>query len=462
MRNLAYLALLPLAGVLPASAAITDNLVAYWDFEGSTANNPAATGGTAFNGVLNGDAALNGTAKVGSGALNLDGTGDYLRINTNVNTTASWTISAWFRSDILPTGTNRHFIYESTAAANGYAMSYGLREGTAGNTNFQLFLDRTTGADLSQDFQVADGSVTPAAWFHIVEVYDDGLDTIVGYLNGVQQYTLIVGAADTPLATTGLNLGTFRTANARFFDGSIDEVAVWSRALAPSEAQQVFNRGSQGDSLTVLKYGVALSVTPGGGGTVSGSGIYNGGQEAAISASPNSGYVFSSWDGSFTGQPASFTYIANADATATATFGEDMADPDVDGLTNFEEIVLYQTLPNNPDSDGDLIPDGDEVDITLTSPTASDEALVSFVRNNLSPNAAGAIALSPLRIERDPGTGAISLFLSLTGSANQSTWQAIDLSSPSSSIVPAGDGWNVTFPAPSNTVNSYIVTGSQP
>jgi hypothetical protein len=460
MKNLSFLALLPLAGILTAPAAITDNLVAYWDFEGGTANNPAATGGTAFNGVLNGDATVNGTAKVGSGALNLDGTGDYLRINTNVNTTTSWTISAWFRSDIVPT-TGRQFVYESTAAANGYAMSYGLRDGTVGNSNFQMFVDRTTGADVSQDFQVADGSVTAGDWFNIVEVYDDSQGTIVGYLNGVQRYTLNIGLTDTPVATTGLNIGTFRTANARFFDGSIDEVALWSRALAPAEAQQVFNRGSQGDNLTVLKYGVALSVTPTGGGTVSGSGIYDGGQEVSVIATPNPGYVFDAWDGSFDGQPASFTYIANADATATASFGEDPADPDGDDLSNFEEIVLYQTLPDNPDTDGDLIPDGAEVDIN-TSPTTSDTALVSFVRNNLSPNAAGAIALSPLRIDRNPGTGAISLFLSLSGSANQTTWQDIDLSSPDASIVPAGDGWNITFPAPSETVNSYILTGPRP
>jgi hypothetical protein len=459
MKNLAPLALLAAAGTLSSPAAVTDNLVAYWDFEGGTANHPSATGGSAYNGLLNGNAVLTGTPKVGAGALHLDGSGDYLRINANVNTTASWTISAWFRSDVVPTGTNRHFVYESTGS---YAMSYGIRDGTAGNTNFQVFVDRTTGADVSQDFQVADAGVTPDAWFHVVEVYDDATDTITGYLNGVQRYSLVIGEGDTPVATTGLNIGTFRTANARFFDGAIDEVAVWDRALSPVEAEEVHARGNQGETLTAVKYNVALGAFPATGGAVTGGGLYDAGDSVPILATPAPGYAFDAWSDSFTGQPASFSYTANADATATAFFVEDTADNDGDDLTNFEEIVIYQTDPENPDTDGDEIPDGDEVTLTSTDPKTSDALLVGFVRQNLSPDAAGGIALSPLRIDRDPSTGAIRLLLSLSGSADQSVWQDIDLSHPSVSIVPAGDGWNVTFPAPSDSVNSYIVTSGQP
>lgn len=39
----------------------------------------------------------------------------------------------------------------------------------------------------------------------------------------------------------------------------------------------------------------------------------------------------------------------------------DNDDSDADGLNDFEEIFTYLTLPNTPDSDGDFITDGDEV-----------------------------------------------------------------------------------------------------
>ena len=36
-------------------------------------------------------------------------------------------------------------------------------------------------------------------------------------------------------------------------------------------------------------------------------------------------------------------------------------DTDSDGISDYEEITVYSTLPDNPDTDGDLISDGDEV-----------------------------------------------------------------------------------------------------
>jgi hypothetical protein len=469
MKNLAKIAWFSAAGVFSAPAAITDNLVAYWDFESGTSNHPAATGGTAYDGILQGDASIAGVPKVGAGALLMDGSGDYLDVTSNVNVNQPWAVSAWFRTTVAPSGAARQMVYESVGnpTSGGYTMSYGLREGSpTTSTAFQLFCDNTAPtADVSASRQVADSS-TVGTWHHIVTIFTPATLTeagsLTGYLNGVQEYNLVIPVNTTVVAANGFHIGTYRGANDRWFNGSIDEVAIWSRALSPSEAQEVYLRGNSGETLTAVKFNVALSASPSSAGSVSGSGLYSEDASVPVTATPNPGYVFGSWDGSFTGQPASFTYTANASATATALFIEDSADSDGDGLTNYEEIIIHGTLPDNPDTDGDEIPDGDEVNITGTSPTTSDALLVDFVRRNLSPDAAGAIALSPLRIDRDPGTGAIRLLLSLSGSADQTLWQDIDLSHPSVSIVPDGDGWNVTFPAPSNSVNSYILLDAQP
>ncbi len=45
----------------------------------------------------------------------------------------------------------------------------------------------------------------------------------------------------------------------------------------------------------------------------------------------------------------------------------DLADPESDGFNNLQEFKL-QTDPNNPDSDGDMLADGDEVNIFSTDP----------------------------------------------------------------------------------------------
>jgi hypothetical protein len=444
-------------------------MVAYWDFEGGTANHPSATGGAAYNGSLLGNASTNGLSKVGTGALLLDGAGDYMDVTSNVDVNQPWAVSAWFRTTVASSGSARQMVYESVGnpTSVGYTMSYGIREGNpTTSTAFQLFSDNTAPtADVAASKQIPDASAANT-WYNIVTVFTPATvsqaGSLIGYINGVQEYNLVIPANTTMVAAEGFHIGTYRGADGRWFNGSIDEVAIWNRGLTPTEALEVYTRGNTGDALTAVKINVVLSGSPPSTGLVSGSGLYSENAQVSVSATPNPGYVFESWEGGFIGQPASFTYTATADVTATAVFGEDLADPDDDGLTNYQEIVVYQTNPALADTDGDEIPDGDEINITNTSPTVSDALLVDFVRENLSPSSAGAIALTTPRISLNPETGAVTLLMSLTGSADQSIWQAIDLSDPSVSIVPTVDGWNVTFPAPSSSVNSYILMGEKP
>lgn len=471
MKLASILPAIGLWAALPASAAnpLLDNLVAYWDFEGGTANHASATGGAAYNGSLLGNASTSGTAKVGTGALLMDGNGDYMDVTANVDVNQPWAVSAWFRTTVASSGTARQMVYESVGNPTtvGYTMSYGLREGSpTTSTAFQLFCDNATPVnDLSASKQVADASV-PNTWYHIVTLFTPATATeagsLTGYLNGVLEYTLVIPANSTVVPAAGFHVGTYRGADGRWFSGSIDEVAIWNRVLTPTEAVEVYTRGIQGDTLAAEKISIALSASPPGSGSVSGSGIYNLNQSVPVAATPNPGYVFTAWDGGFTGQPASFSYTATANITATATFAQDTADTDGDGLNNYQEIVTYGTLPGNPDTDGDLIPDGAEVQTTLTNPLSSDAALVNFVEENLCEDNAGAIAMSPVEIQRDPLTGALTLRLSFQGSADQNLWQPVDLGSPSVSIVPSGSGWLVTLPAPSNTVDSYILLGGKP
>lgn len=457
MKNLSSLLTISIAGSMLAPAAITDSLVAYWDFEGGTANHASASGGAAYNGVLQGNAAIAGGAvKVGTGSLVLDGVGDYLDVTSIVDPNQPWSVSAWYRADLAPT--TRFMVFETSGS---FPMSFGLREGSnTANTNHQAFADVVPGTDTSADFQLAD-TATATTWHQVVlasiPATSEAAGSITIYIDGVLRNTMVIPAGNTLGSANGFHIGTYRTANDRWFDGAIDEVAIWNRTLSGAEALETFQRGEQGETLTSVKYHIALSASPTTGGTVTGSGLYSAGASVPIVASPGPGYIFAGWSDGFTGQPASFTYVASASVAASATFAEDTADTDGDGLTNYEEAVVYQTQPNNADSDGDEIPDGDEVTITGTNPTSSDALLVNFVRNNLSPNQAGVIALSSPRIERNPLNGQIGLFLSLSGTAGQGPLQPINLSSPSASVTPSGDGWNLSFPAPSNTVNSYIL-----
>lgn len=738
------LALLASAGLSPA-VPLSDNLVAYWSFEGNANNDTSATGGTAYNGTLMGGATTSGAPRVGTGALSLDGVDDYMDVTTIVDAGQPWSVQAWFRPTDSPantsTGANRYFVFESSAVST---MSFGLRgyDGAAlgTNTRYQTYTRFAPSGGTEADSKVGDfdmlDTATTLTWHHILLVCTpptpSAAGSVIGYLDGKQRYTGTVPAGATMAPVSGIHFGTFRDANGRWFKGVIDEAAIWNRTLTNADALDLFHRGRSGQAITATvtdpaldsgllayydfeqtgsaglinkapgatsyngtrgqwsgtdpdwatgadatgpgfagnaafngeggasdrsdllvgnalnlddarneyvnvalgaaqtgsaftisawhaltpssgnnsnryhvfepgdsgnydiswgtnavttttgplasytylayvaggpaggfgptgvstgpwhhvahvftsdgtktylsvylngvfvesrttevagtmdftsinlgraridqndrdwdgmmdevavwnramspaqvqelctkgsggspliggnKLTVSLSATPSGAGTVSGSGYYDPNTQVSISATPDLGYVFISWSGPFNGRPASFTHTLTADATSVATFGPDTADTDGDGLSNYDEVVVHQTQLDDPDSDNDGMPDGVEVNQTGTSPIQDDSALVDYVRDNLSPASAGAIAILTPVIERDPLTGALTLKVAFQGSADQRSWSAIPLTGSEVSITPDGNHLHVTLPAPSSSVDSYILIGGRP
>lgn len=254
-----------LAFLLPVplvKGAVTTNLVAYWNFEGSANNSSAGSGGTAFNGALIGGATTTGTPRAGSGSLGLDGIDDYMDVTSNVAPNTAWTISAWFRSDTVPTGSARAAVYESTdnttGGGNGFAMSFGLRDGATGNpvspadqTSFQVFT-RRNGVNADAQVLIADTAVANT-WYHTLTVFTPATPTatgsLVNYLGGVEVSTITLPVGATLDSFAGLHVGTFRGANGRWFDGSIDEVALWDRSLTPGDVTEVFTLGNNGQAI---------------------------------------------------------------------------------------------------------------------------------------------------------------------------------------------------------------------
>lgn len=107
-------------------------------------------------------------------------------------------------------------------------------------------------------------------------------------------------------------------------------------------------------------------------GTVTGGGVYLLSATANISATANPGYVFTTWSGDSTGNTNPLPLLMDSDKTIGATFAPDLNDDDQDGLTNWQEIVIFGTTPGVIDSDGDGLTDAKEVNLYGTNPTLQD------------------------------------------------------------------------------------------
>jgi uncharacterized repeat protein (TIGR02543 family) len=94
-----------------------------------------------------------------------------------------------------------------------------------------------------------------------------------------------------------------------------------------------------------------------------GSSSYEPGSTATITAIPDPGYIFTGWTGDASGTDNPLTITMDADKTVGATFEKDLSDTDNDGLTAYDELVVYGTDPALADTDGDGLSDGWELGV---------------------------------------------------------------------------------------------------
>ncbi len=205
----------------------TDGLVGYWKFDelsGTTAADSSGIGNTAT--LINGPTWT--TGKV-DGALSFNGQNTYIDCGTgsSLNLTNSLTICAW--------------IYPESFGQGGWGRIVDRGNGSSG---YSFYVNSAN----STIKYVAYGSNTVSSsaqviglnkWQHVAVVYDDSSDTVTFYVNGQQAGTVgytasPFGSSDDPavIGIRGYDLN-------RAFDGLIDDVRVYNRALTEDEVSDI-------------------------------------------------------------------------------------------------------------------------------------------------------------------------------------------------------------------------------
>jgi hypothetical protein len=106
---------------------------------------------------------------------------------------------------------------------------YGVEYSNSGNKSVDFFFGDPSG-NLHGPYRM---TPTPGVWTHVAFTYDGA--TVKGYLNGVQE--LSAGdVASLQARGNSLRLGVDGTYQ-QFFDGSLDDLRIYSRALTASEVQ---------------------------------------------------------------------------------------------------------------------------------------------------------------------------------------------------------------------------------
>ena len=475
MSRAAVIALLTaLAGAELGQAALTDGLAAYYSFETNLADQsghgrdltvasgtPEAgwTGGTVARPV---GGSIERTNLLAGAALNLvDEDNDVLKaplgsgpaavLSGTFDLGSNFTIAAWHYLAPLPTNAStRYFVFE---AEDGFDVSWGISAGS-------------TYVGYNGELAAASASLAPFAWHHVAHVFSsEGGGTYLSvYVNGIEVGN--VGNLSTNMNFDRVVLGDARdAAGDREWDGLLDEVALWNRALTAQEIWELHTRGRAGLGITTdpavsnLAL-VVLAAEPAHAGAVSGTGLHLLNSTLVIAADAVPGYMFTNWTGDLAGQSAVLTQTLIAAISANAQFGPDLSDADADGLSAYAEIICWGTDPALADTDGDQLADGAEVHLTHTDPLGSDTGRLHRVASTFSPDHAGGLALGPLRIATAGGQHMLQV--GFVGSTNQLQWTPLPVAASDVALPPDGDTVQMALPAPSSHTAVYLLRSAPP
>lgn len=208
--------------------ALTDNLEAYWKLDESSGTLADATG----NGVTmtsHNSPTYSASGKINSALSFAAASSQYLDATHNAAlNAASYTVCAWIKRASNPT---ECYILTHDGDATNHGWAAGLYQNRIMLLHGSVAL--VQGAS----------SITDTNWHHYAYTYSGG--TVSFYLDGATDGTGSAGAYTA--VSTSVVIGANKDASGNpkaYFDGTLDEVGYWSRALSGAEITSLYNSGS--------------------------------------------------------------------------------------------------------------------------------------------------------------------------------------------------------------------------
>jgi alpha-tubulin suppressor-like RCC1 family protein len=228
----------------PGAAAAKRGPVAHYKMDETSGTNVRDDTGT-YNGTWVGSGSITGSIGRDGGAIEYDGSdGSGINLPNNIPV-EQFTVSAWVRSDLAGSSSDfQTVLYDrnNNGGVGSFHMlfSHGYWNGKAG-CDIQV-------PDTSASWASAQGPVLAAgAWYNLVCVYDG--QNLKFYVDGALQFTEDVGG---PFGKHDLDLSIGDNPIENWtnfaFDGLIDEVKVYDRALTDDQVEKLYRSTSEGAS----------------------------------------------------------------------------------------------------------------------------------------------------------------------------------------------------------------------
>lgn len=235
------------------NALLNDSLVAYYSLNDTLLD----VSGNLSNTLINNSATYTANGKIGGG-MTFNGASSNLtgaRLDRLENTGA-FTINLWFNQTTI---SNYDMLFaKATGTSGGYSANIFTY------TDNRIYLDTNTVTN-ARGFFAYNTLVQANRWYMLTMVYNgsgaNNTYKLKAYLNGTEIGLNYTGTIPTTAVnnTNNISIGSNYGELNSWFEGRIDEVAIWNRNLSPAEITQIYNNGV---GLVIMNYTAPLPPPP--------------------------------------------------------------------------------------------------------------------------------------------------------------------------------------------------------
>jgi len=193
--------------------------------------------GNGNNGTFLNGATINFTDSKFGGAAEFDGVDDYIDGGDYLNGLTSLTVSVWIKSDVIDT--NNGFIKgHITDTSDGMVSLRYDSVGSGGGENnvIKVGFGGLSSATASQ--LESSANVQTTDWQHVVATWNGGEIPHL-FINGIEDTPSFTSSNGDSIISDTLRIGRSITTTT-YWNGSIDEVAIWNRSLSSEEILDLY------------------------------------------------------------------------------------------------------------------------------------------------------------------------------------------------------------------------------
>lgn len=211
-------------------------LVGWWEFEEGSGSIAGDSSGNGNDGTIYG--ATWATGQIG-GALDFNGVSDYVNCgnDSSLKPPLPITISAWVR--LSGSGKTQYIVVSDNQASDYYGVWFTVRPD---NTLGVSYGDGGYPGAVNRRSKIGTTALSEDTWYHVAVVIEGSTDMSF-YINGADDGGTYSGSGGSLVYSSGSALIGKEHNSAYPFDGKIDDVRIYNRALSEGEVEDLYEGG---------------------------------------------------------------------------------------------------------------------------------------------------------------------------------------------------------------------------